>query len=149
MADKSEWKTPSMESEGKGNGHQYGQKPRTPEPNPNSWETHLVRKRWDIGLLRALSLRIMMMMISTTNYSCMMSMSLITPTKLLFGKHYLHQWFPNWGSRPLRGSRSVSWGVAGFFEVTEIFEEILIYCKGGRSWRSMLTDSGAAVLFRQ
>ena len=28
--------------------------------NPNSWETHLVRKRWDIGLLRALSLRIMM-----------------------------------------------------------------------------------------
>ena len=21
--------------------------------NPNSWETHLVRKRWDIGLLRA------------------------------------------------------------------------------------------------
>src|SRR6218665_2950712 len=30
--------------------------------NPNSWETHLVRKRWDIGLLRALSLRIMMMM---------------------------------------------------------------------------------------
>src|SRR6218665_288607 len=27
--------------------------------NPNSWETHLVRKRWDIGLLRALSLRIM------------------------------------------------------------------------------------------
>src|SRR6218665_1946226 len=30
--------------------------------NPNSWETHLVRKRWDIGLLRALSLWIMMMM---------------------------------------------------------------------------------------
>src|SRR6218665_3046037 len=29
--------------------------------NPNSWETHLVRKRWDIGLLRALSPRIMMM----------------------------------------------------------------------------------------
>src|SRR6218665_2748939 len=29
--------------------------------NPNSWETHLVRKRWDIGLLRALSLWIMMM----------------------------------------------------------------------------------------
>src|SRR6218665_1603650 len=32
--------------------------------NPNSWETHLVRKRWDIGLLRALSPRIMMMMIT-------------------------------------------------------------------------------------
>src|SRR6218665_3599807 len=30
--------------------------------NPNSWETHLVRKRWDIRLLRALSLWIMMMM---------------------------------------------------------------------------------------
>src|SRR6218665_294668 len=30
--------------------------------NPNSWETHRVRKRWDIGLLRALSPRIMMMM---------------------------------------------------------------------------------------
>src|SRR6218665_1871736 len=65
MADKSEWITPSMESEGKGDGHQYGQKPRTPDvtrANPNSWETHPVRKRWDIGLLRALSLRIMMMM---------------------------------------------------------------------------------------
>src|SRR6218665_1678254 len=34
MADKSEWKTPSMESEGKGDGHQYGRKPRTPEPIP-------------------------------------------------------------------------------------------------------------------
>ena len=30
--------------------------------NPNSWETHLVRTRWDIGLLRALSPGIMMMM---------------------------------------------------------------------------------------
>jgi len=34
MADKSEWKTPSMEDEGKGDGHQYGRKPRTPEPIP-------------------------------------------------------------------------------------------------------------------
>src|SRR6218665_3731354 len=32
--------------------------------NPNSWETHLVRKRWDIGLIRALSLRIMVMMMN-------------------------------------------------------------------------------------
>src|SRR6218665_3272985 len=32
MADKSEWKTPSMESEGKGDGHQNGRKRRTPEP---------------------------------------------------------------------------------------------------------------------
>ena len=31
---KSEWKTPSMEGEGKGDGHQYGRKPRTPEPIP-------------------------------------------------------------------------------------------------------------------
>src|SRR6218665_3415977 len=30
--------------------------------NPNSWKTHLVRKRWDIGLLWALNPRIMMMM---------------------------------------------------------------------------------------
>jgi len=30
--------------------------------NPNSWKTHLVRKRWDIGLLRALNPRIMMLM---------------------------------------------------------------------------------------
>src|SRR6218665_866936 len=29
--------------------------------NPTSWETHLVWKRWDIGLLWALSLWIMMM----------------------------------------------------------------------------------------
>src|SRR6218665_3269036 len=34
--------------------------------NPNCWETHLVRKRWDIGLLRALSLRIMMTMLMMT-----------------------------------------------------------------------------------
>jgi len=29
--------------------------------NPNIWETHLVWKRWDIGLLRTLSLWLMMM----------------------------------------------------------------------------------------
>src|SRR6218665_3248794 len=34
MADKRELKTPSMESEGKGDGHQYGRKPRTTEPIP-------------------------------------------------------------------------------------------------------------------
>src|SRR6218665_3593011 len=38
--------------------------------NPNSWETHLVRKRWDIGLLRALSPRIMMMMTLTMMHLC-------------------------------------------------------------------------------
>ena len=31
--------------------------------NPNSLETHLVRQRWDVGLLRALSLRMMMMIL--------------------------------------------------------------------------------------
>src|SRR6218665_2881329 len=75
VVDKGEWKTPSTESDGKGDGHQYGRKPRTPirakaqdtRANPNSWETHLVRKRWDIGLLRALSLRIMMMMMMNVN----------------------------------------------------------------------------------
>ena len=35
--------------------------------NPNSWKTHVVRKRWDIGLLQALSLRIMMMMMNTVH----------------------------------------------------------------------------------
>ena len=34
MEDKNEWKTPSMEGVGKGDGHQYGRKPRTPEPIP-------------------------------------------------------------------------------------------------------------------
>jgi len=34
MADKSEWKTSRMVGEGKGDGHQYGRKPRTPEPIP-------------------------------------------------------------------------------------------------------------------
>jgi len=34
MADKSKWKTLSMESKGKGDGHQYWRKPRTPEPIP-------------------------------------------------------------------------------------------------------------------
>ena len=32
--------------------------------NPNSWETYLVRKRWNIGPLLALSPRMMMMMIN-------------------------------------------------------------------------------------
>src|SRR6218665_1695510 len=34
MADKSEWKTPSMEGEEKGDVHHYGRKSRTPEPIP-------------------------------------------------------------------------------------------------------------------
>src|SRR6218665_2615184 len=42
----------------------------------NSWETHLVRKRWDIGLLRALSLRIMMKMMMSLE---MMSVSFYHP----------------------------------------------------------------------
>src|SRR6218665_1212234 len=37
---KSEWKTSSMggEGEGKGDGHQYGRKPRTPEPISIAWK---------------------------------------------------------------------------------------------------------------
>src|SRR6218665_120302 len=44
--------------------------------NPNSWETHLVRKRWAIGLLRALSPRLMMMMM-------ICQQRLLTPLRLL------------------------------------------------------------------
>src|SRR6218665_817364 len=62
MADKSEWKTPIMESEGKAMDTNTGESPEHQIKSQYSWETHLVRKRWDIGLLRALSLRIMMMM---------------------------------------------------------------------------------------
>src|SRR6218665_3344454 len=42
--------------------------------NPNSWETHLVRKRWDIGLLRALSPRIMMMMMMTSRETVLLAL---------------------------------------------------------------------------
>ena len=42
--------------------------------NPNSWETDLVRKRQDIGLIRALSPRIMMMM----NTLCCFSINFYT-----------------------------------------------------------------------
>src|SRR6218665_1622035 len=43
--------------------------------NPNSWETHLVRKRWDIGLLRALSLWMMMMIV--TLYGTIPALSMV------------------------------------------------------------------------
>src|SRR6218665_1502052 len=36
---KSEWKTPSLEGEGKGDGHKHGRKPRTPEPIPIAWNS--------------------------------------------------------------------------------------------------------------
>src|SRR6218665_731517 len=45
-----------------------GGKAQDTRANPNSWETHLVRKRWDIGLIRALSPRFMMMM--KTQFTC-------------------------------------------------------------------------------
>ena len=48
-----------MEGEGKGDGQQYRRNPRTPEPIPIAGK---LRKRWDIGLLRALSPWFMMMM---------------------------------------------------------------------------------------
>src|SRR6218665_4099045 len=38
--------------------------------NPNSLETHLVRKRWDIGLLQALSPKIMIMMMMIHSFIC-------------------------------------------------------------------------------
>src|SRR6218665_1372373 len=47
-----------MEGEGKGDKTPIRAKARA---NPNSWETHLARKRWDIGLLWSLSSRFMMM----------------------------------------------------------------------------------------
>src|SRR6218665_833715 len=68
MVDKSEWKTPSMESKGEGRWTPIRAKAQDTRANPNSWETHLVRKRWDIGLLRALSLWIMMMMMHVCMY---------------------------------------------------------------------------------
>src|SRR6218665_4002761 len=63
---KGEWKTSSKEGEGNGNGHQYRRKPKTPEPIPIAGK---LRERWDIGLLRVLSPRIMMMMINNKNLS--------------------------------------------------------------------------------
>src|SRR6218665_2535660 len=70
MVDKSEWKTPSMHGRRReGRWTPIRAKAQDTRASPNSWETHLVRKRWDIGLLRALSLRIMMMM-SVVKLSC-------------------------------------------------------------------------------
>src|SRR6218665_1925876 len=62
MADKSEWKTPSIEGEGKGDGHQYGRKPRTPEPIPVAGKLTYSEEEVGHWTIRALSLRIMMMM---------------------------------------------------------------------------------------
>src|SRR6218665_1491607 len=63
MADKSEWKTPSIYGRRReGRWTPIRANAQDTRANPNSWQTHLVRKRWDIGLLRALSPRIMMMM---------------------------------------------------------------------------------------
>src|SRR6218665_2347530 len=47
-------KHPDVEGEGKGVGHQHGRNPmQDTRASPNSLETHLVRKRGDIGHLRA------------------------------------------------------------------------------------------------
>ena len=51
--------------------------------NPNSWETHLVRKRWDIGLLWALSPGFVMMTITETN-----SRTMLTRFIYIFNKNY-------------------------------------------------------------
>src|SRR6218665_3161058 len=52
--------------------------------NPNSWKTHLVRKRWDIGLLRALSPRIMMMMMTKLYIKLCITKTLVFLTFLSF-----------------------------------------------------------------
>src|SRR6218665_904727 len=54
--------------------------------NPNSSETHLVRKRWDIGLLRALNPRIMMMMMIYIYIYIYIYLKEFNP---------IDQWFPN------------------------------------------------------
>src|SRR6218665_3803227 len=78
MADKSEWKTPKRRE---GRWTPIWAKAQDTRANSNSWETHLVRKRWDIGLLRALSLWIMMMMMSLSNKLPEISL-LLAQTKL-------------------------------------------------------------------
>src|SRR6218665_2767150 len=68
MADKSEWKTPIKYGRRReGRWTPIRAKAQDTKANPSSWETRLVRKRWDIGLLRALSLWIMMMMMMMMN----------------------------------------------------------------------------------
>src|SRR6218665_3661190 len=49
--------------------HVYKTKTQDTRANPNSWQTHLLRKRWDTGLLRALSLGIVMMMYTRYKYT--------------------------------------------------------------------------------
>src|SRR6218665_2644784 len=69
---KSEWKTSSRLWKAKGRAMDTNTaKAQDTRANPNSWETRLVRKRWDIELLTALSLRIMMMITFKHTHACM------------------------------------------------------------------------------
>ena len=73
-----------MESEGKAMDTNTGESPEHQIKSQYSWETHLVRKRWDIGLLRALSLRIMMMMMMAIYINNINSQN----SKLIIVKYY-------------------------------------------------------------
>src|SRR6218665_3055467 len=55
-----QWQTEQMENNKSGRTMDaIRAKAQDTRAKSNSWETHLVRKRWDIGLLRALSPRMM------------------------------------------------------------------------------------------
>src|SRR6218665_980993 len=75
--------------------------------NPNSWETHLVRKRWGIGLLRALNPRMMtMMMMMMMTMIMMMMMMMIFHKSLL---HFFMLWTDlSWDSKDLEMSVGLS-----------------------------------------
>src|SRR6218665_896253 len=92
MADKSKWKTQKHGKRREGRWTPIRAKAQDTRANPNGWETHLVRKRWGIGLLRALSLWIMMKEIRTRNkwynlkYYCQQSITNATFTVTLSGQ---------------------------------------------------------------
>src|SRR6218665_218435 len=55
---KNEWKNNKYGRRREGRWTPIRVKAQDTRANPNSWETHLVRKRWDIVLLRALNPKI-------------------------------------------------------------------------------------------
>src|SRR6218665_647143 len=86
--------------------------------NPNSWKTHLVRKRWDIGLLRALNPRIMMMMMNIASIQLLFQQIIIILINSNFYLHYDFSSIPlsltqgrrprgDWGDGPPKNLR---WG---------------------------------------
>src|SRR6218665_969570 len=89
--------------------------------NHNSWETHLVRKRWDIGLLRALSLQIMMMMMMMTMTMTMTVLKFVCCTVLMMvcsynSQHIFRAWWPAvlWNGLLLFG------GTKGYIQMTMV-----------------------------